>query len=77
MITLQKLIVLFRTLYLISRNSEKHEVVIDEDTLKCILDELKKLDGNNKKQTWCLVLCAEIAKAKRQDLMNRSIRFAM
>lgn len=40
---MKELIRLFRTLYLISRNSEKHEIVMDEETLKVILDELKKL----------------------------------
>lgn len=38
---MQDLIRLLRTLYLISKNSEKHEVVIDEDTLKLMLDTLK------------------------------------
>ena len=33
---------MLRTLYLISKNSEKHEVIIDEDTLKIMLDTLKK-----------------------------------
>lgn len=40
---MKELVMLFRTLYLISRNSEKHEIVIDEETLKFILDELEKL----------------------------------
>ena len=39
---MQELIRMLRTLYLISKNSEKHEVVIDEDTLKIMLDTLKK-----------------------------------
>lgn len=39
---MQELVRLLRTLYLISKNSEKHEVVIDEDTLKIMLDTLKK-----------------------------------
>ena len=33
---------MLRTLYWISKNSEKHEVIIDEDTLKIMLDTLKK-----------------------------------
>ena len=33
---------MLRTLYLISKNNEKHEVIIDEDTLKIMLDTLKK-----------------------------------
>jgi hypothetical protein len=41
---MKDLIRLFRTLYLISKNSEKHEMVIDEETLKFILDVLKELD---------------------------------
>lgn len=39
--TMKDIIVLLRTLYLISVNSEKHEVIIDEETLKIILDQLK------------------------------------
>ncbi len=38
---MQDLIRLLRTLYLISKNSEKHEAVIDEDTLKLMLDTLE------------------------------------
>ena len=38
---MQELISFLRTLYWISKNSEKHEVVIDEDTLKLMLDTLK------------------------------------
>jgi hypothetical protein len=38
---MQDLIRLIRTLYLISKNSEKHEVIIDEDTLKLMLDTLE------------------------------------
>lgn len=42
---MEELIRLFRTLYLISKNSEKHEVIIDEETLKkMVLDQLKKND---------------------------------
>lgn len=37
---MEELIRLFRTMYLISKNSEKHEVVIDEETLKVILNQL-------------------------------------
>ena len=38
---MEELIRLFRTLYLISKNSERHEVIIDEETLKMVLDQLK------------------------------------
>ena len=38
---MQDLIRLLRTLYLISKNSEKHEVIIDEDTLKLMLNTLE------------------------------------
>ena len=41
---MKDIIRLFRTLYVISKNSEKHEIVIDEETLKYILDILKELD---------------------------------
>lgn len=37
------LIRLFRTLYLISTESEKHEIVLDEETVKSILDDLKQI----------------------------------
>jgi len=39
---MEELIRLFRTLYLISKNSESHEVTIDEETLKMVLEQLKK-----------------------------------
>jgi len=42
---MKDIIRLFRTLYIISKNSENHEIVIDEETLKYILDELKRIDG--------------------------------
>ena len=49
---MQELIRMLRTLYLISKNSEKHEVVIDEDTLKIMLDTLKKRQRNNLNNTF-------------------------
>lgn len=41
------LIRLFRTLYLISTKSEKHEIVLDEETLKSVLDDLKQIAVTN------------------------------
>lgn len=38
---MEEIIILLRTLYLICVNSERHEVIIDEETLKMILDQLK------------------------------------
>lgn len=44
---MKELIRLFRTLYIISINSKKHEVVIDEETLKTILDQLEQIERGN------------------------------
>lgn len=41
---MKELIRFIRTLYLICINSEKREIVIDADTLKQVLDDLKKID---------------------------------
>lgn len=35
---------LFRSLYFICSRSENHNIIIDEETLKCILDKLKELE---------------------------------
>lgn len=43
-VSMKELIRFIRTLYLICINSEKKEITIDADTLKQILDDLKKID---------------------------------
>jgi len=47
---MKELIRFIRTLYLICINSEKREIVIDADTLKHVLDDLKKIDVHLKEQ---------------------------
>lgn len=41
---MKDLINLFRSLYFICSRSKNHNIVIDEETLKYILDKLKELE---------------------------------
>ena len=42
---MKELIRFIRALYIICINSEKKEITVDDDTLKLILDDLKKIDA--------------------------------
>ena len=42
---MKEIIRFIRTLYVICVNSDKKEITIDADTLKQILDDLKKVQG--------------------------------
>ena len=43
-VSMKELIRFIRTLYLICINSEKKEITVDADTLKHILEDLKKIN---------------------------------
>ena len=62
---MQELVNLLRTLYLISKNSEEHEVAIDEDTLKLMLDTLQ-----NKAQFYIKDLTQKTDELIKQNLLK-------
>lgn len=56
---MEELIRLFRTMYIISKNSEKHEVIIDEETLKVVLNQLNGIKGTLTQQSEVNIMYVE------------------